>query len=149
MAAIGDVMAYVRNYFERWTYKGSITVEDGGEIIGVGDISPYTFVAIWGSACHDGVWRVAGNVLDGLELGTPGETFDGEIWALAPPPAFQRLCEEIAVFEAETPLSGVSSESFGPYSYSAANGQHGPLTWQEAYADHLRPYRRHLAGVRT
>lgn len=148
MANIGDVMRHCRNYFERWEYQGTITITADGEIVGAGEIAPCAYVAIRGSAIHDGVWRVAGNVLDDMAQDTPGETFEGTVWALSPPPDFVRLAEQIGAFEAEGGLSPLASESFGPYSYSVQSGQHGPLTWQEAYKEHLAPWRKMFAGVR-
>ena len=77
----------------------------------------------------------------------PNETFDGCIWLLYPPRDFLALCEQIAEFETKTPVGALQSESLEGYSYSRASGKNGLLTWQEAFASRLRPYRRMFSEV--
>ena len=147
MASIGDVMRHCRNYFERWSYSGEITIGPDGELTGMADVTPHAYAAIRGSACHDGVWRVSGGRLEGMEPGLPEETFNGTVWALAPPPGFVGLCEQIDAFDTQRPAGPLASESFGAYSYSVQTGQSGAITWQESYAAQLLPYRRMLTEV--
>ena len=145
----GAVMAQVRNYFEGDPIEGQISVTAEGMIMLPDDLPMCLYVAICGSAMHDGVWRVSGGyIFDGEatpEL--PAECFVGTVWPLYPPQAFLRICKDVAAFEAERGLSPVVSESFGGYSYSLATGQNGPMTWQERFSQKLRPYCRMFTEV--
>lgn len=138
---ITAVMQEVHNFFERGKISGSISIT-GGMVLP--DIkAPYVYIK--GSSYHDGLWEAAASSLVGDNF--PDETFNGCVWLLYPPRDFLALCGKIAEFEAKTPVGALQSESLGGYAYSLASGQNGVLTWQEAYASRLRPFRRMFKGV--
>ena len=135
---VGAVMRHVNNYFEREAMHADFVAGDDGHVTPRPD-APY--IAVYGSKHHDGVYKTGT-----MPIGEH-EAFTGIVWGLYPPKDFIELCEEIAVYCAKNPVSGMLSESFGAYTYTRASGKNGPLTWQEAFADRLRPYRRMFTGV--
>lgn len=139
---IAAVMAETRNYFVRQRIDGSITIS-GGMVVSPEINAPYIYIK--NSLFHDGLWEMAGKSLVGYIH--PNETFDGCIWLLYPPKDFLSLCEQVAKFEEKTPVGALQSESLEGYSYSRASGKNGILTWQEAYASQLRPFRRMFTEV--
>lgn len=139
---IAVVMREVHNFFERGKFYGTISIS-GGMVVSPGVSAPYVYIK--GSTFHDGLWEMAGTSL--VRDNHPSETFSGCIWLLYPPNDFLALCEQVAEFEAKTPAGALQSESLEGYSYSRASGQNGLLTWQEAYASRLRPYRRMFTEV--
>lgn len=139
---IAAVMAEVHNYFARKRIDGSITIS-GGMVVSPEINAPYAYIK--GSLFHDGLHQLDASSIVG-DSG-PDETFSGCVWLLYPPNHFIALCRQIAEFEAKTPVGALQSESLEGYSYSRASGQNGLLTWQEAYASRLRPYRRMFSEV--
>lgn len=139
---VGSVMRTVNNFFERVRYEGQFTIE-GGRISLPVDLPDHAFIAIIGSAFHDGVHDMHTD----YALPAPDETFNGIVYVLQPPVGFLMLCEEIAKYDEKTPVGALQSESFGNYSYTRASGQNGVKTWQEAFAAQLRPYRRMFTEV--
>lgn len=139
--SVGAVMRHVNNYFESGYRATTYSIEDG-KLTPSSVFAPGMYVAISGSLFHDGVWRLGEDfALEGRREGTPNETFFGRVWFLHPPQEFLDLCEEIAKFDGNTPVSDVQSESFGEYSVTHKTGKNGGvLTWQEAFRDKLRPY---------
>lgn len=138
---IAAVMRHVNNYFQRAeeTISGTISITGGAVTPTVA--APY--VCIHGSAHHDGVHRLG-------ELEGADETFTGTIWQLYPPADFIDLCQQIAAFDTETPLSPLQSESLGEYSYTRAQGKTAAvLSWHEAFAISLAPYRRMFTEVKA
>ena len=138
---IAAVMQEVHNFFERGSISGSISISGGVVLPDVK--APYVYIK--GSSYHDGLWEVAASSLVGDS--SPDETFTGCVWLLYPPRDFLALCQQVAEFEAKTPVGALQSESLEGYSYTRANGQNGLLTWQEAHASRLRPYRRMFTEV--
>lgn len=142
---IAAVMAETRNYFTRKEVppiSGSITIS-GGMVVSHEINAPYIYIK--GSTFRDGLWEMAGKSL--VKDNHPNETFDGCIWLLYPPNDFLYLCEQIAEFEAKTPAGALQSESLEGYSVTFASGKNGLLTWQEAFAFRLRPFRRMFTEV--
>lgn len=135
--SIAAVMRHVRNFFERSFIEGEFTVSGG--VLNPMPQAPY--VAIEGSAYHDGVYRA-----DELPKDTD-ETFTGRVWALHPPKDFVALCEEIAAYDEKNPASAMQSESFGEYSYTRMGGQSGVIGWQGVFAQRLIPFRRMFTEV--
>lgn len=132
---IAVVMRHCNNYFEREKVEGEIVIDRDGVLSPAMD-APY--VAIKGSAYHDGVYRTQ-EVPGGI-----AERFHGEVWGLYPPVGFIALCGEIEAFAAKRAEGAPTGESFGGYSVSyGANA----ATWQGAFADRLRPYRRMFTEV--
>lgn len=132
---IAVVMRHCNKYFERECVEGEIVI-DGDGVVSPDVDAPY--IAIKGSKYHDGVYA-DGNVPSG-----PAELFQGEVWGLCPPAGFIALCGEIEAFTAKRAEGAPTGESFGGYSVSyGANA----ATWQGAFADRLRPYRRMFTEV--
>ena len=149
MVTIADVMSACRNHFVRDYIDGTFTISAAGKITPIPSDGISGYVAIQGSRSNDGVYKCTGGTLeDERALDFDAETFTGRVWLLAPPKAFIALCGEIAEYGKKTPTGAMQSESFGENSYTRANGKRGVLTWQEAFADTLRPYVRLLSEVR-
>ena len=140
---IAAVMRSVRNFFTRGFYRGQIAIT-GNALLPAQD-APY--IAIQGSRHHDGVYRVINGNLQDMSDGMPDETFDGIAWKLYPPVDFISLCQQISAYDDKNPTGAPTSESFGDYSYSRASGPSGTLTWEEAFARRLIPYRRMFSEV--
>ena len=147
---VGEIMRECNNYFEdaggphsgQWQVEGQVLVSVDGVVLHAG------WVAIHGSAHHDGVWRVDDGVLEGCQ-DLPDEGFYGDVWELYPPYALLKLAQDVAAFDRARPLQPVQSESFGEYSHTFVSGSHGLLTWQEAFAGRLRPFRRMFTEVQA
>lgn len=92
---------------------------------------------ISGSLYNDGVYQYS----DDLEL--TDEDFNGEIWLLAIPKSLISIFEEIQAWQSENGKpSAFQSESFGGYSYSRASVDGKPITWQTAFADRLKRWKK-------
>lgn len=146
--SVGQVMRNVNNYFESGYRATSYTITSGS--ISPNDLlAPGMWIAITGSIFHDGVWQLDDWLgLKELPHGTPNEKFYGRVYFLHPPAEFLETCKNIAEFAEKTPAGGLQSESFGEYSMTRASGKNGGvLTWQEAFADALTPYRRMYSEV--
>ncbi len=147
-ATVGEVMRHLNNYFE-CGYREQVYIIMNNALQPDDLLVEGAWVAIDGSVFHDGVYKLGpGNTLIGLPEGLPDETFAGRVWFLRPPPAFLSLCGEIASFDEKTPLSALTSESFGNYSRSFAQGANGAaLGWEGVYGERLRPWRRMYTEV--
>ena len=142
-----ELCAEIRNYFLRDYRKdihaGTFTIS-GGDIESLFFLSAGQYFRIVGSIFNDGVWKYG-------EGGLTDESFTGEIWAMAVPPAVIALSEEVDAWKdanAEVLSSPYQSESFGGYSYSkgsgstGTSGRIGAYSWQDQFASKLSPYRR-------
>lgn len=137
---IAAVMRHIRNYFQQGSYTGTIAIHGG--VVTPAVSTPY--VCIYGSAHSDGVYAVENGAITGVE----DETFTGRVWFLKPPADFLSLVEQITAYEAQNAPSPLLSESLGEYSYTRAQGKSGGfLTWEEAFATRLAPYRRMFTEV--
>lgn len=136
------VMRECKNYFERG-YKDGVFTWRSGTLENTPK-APFIFVS--GSAA-DGVYRLSPSGKPEVKETPFDESFPGRVWKLYPPDSFLSLCEEISSFEAKNPAGAMQSESFGAYSYSRGSGAHGALTWQEAFASRLNPFRRMFTEV--
>lgn len=147
-ATVAQVMRTVNNYFATG-YRATSWSITGGSVSPGELLSPGMWIAVSGSMFHDGVWQLDQWLgLSGVNANLPDETFFGRIYFLKPPQAFLDLCGRIAEFARNTPSDGLQSESFGEYSMSRASGKSGGvLTWEEAFADELRPWRKMFAEV--
>ncbi len=148
MRTVYEVMRHINNFFERG-YRATEYTITGGALEPADLLRPGLWVCITGSFYHDGAWRIDADLrLEDLPENTPDETFTGRVWLLAPPPAFLALCDEIAEFVQKNSVTPYQSESFGEYSYTKAQGKGGGiLSWQEAFADRLQPYRHMFTEV--
>lgn len=138
---IAAVMRHIRNYFEQGSYTGPIAIRGG--VVTPAVSTPY--VCIYGSDHLDGIHAVGGGrILDAMD----DEDFTGRVWFLEPPADFLSLVEQITAYEAQNAPSPLLSESLGEYSYTRAQGKTGGgLTWEEAFATRLAPYRRMFTEV--
>lgn len=138
---LDDVCDYLHNYFRipGEIYVREWTVQDGG--IECDFLQENQYFRVKGSVFNDGVWQYPAS-------GMTGETFVGEVWAMAVPPAVIALLSEIAEWQekyggASSPnMSPYQSESFNNYSYSKASGGQGgqpasPASWQDVFYGRL------------
>lgn len=145
---IGEIMAYLNNYFERCSIDGDFTVAADGSLSFKDQLDGFQFIAILGSTHSDGVHRVVDGCIENVTR--MDDHFTGRVWLLSPPAGLVRLSEEIAAYAQKSAQSVgpfTSETFFGDYSYTKATGAHGVLTWQEQYASALMPYRRMFTEV--
>ena len=135
---VSDVMRHVRNHFIRdslcatWHHAG-------GTLSPTEHFRPGMWIAITGNNAPTGVFQ-----LD-EQGGIPGLediTWTGRVYRLNPPADFIRLCGDIACWAAANPDIAITGEKLGEYSVSRR-----AVTWQEAFAPALAPYRRMYAEV--
>ena len=137
-----ELCAEIRNYFlgadpMRNIHQGTYTIS-GGAIAPLDFLTEGQYFRIVGSTFNDGVHQYpASDLID--------ETFAGAVWAMAVPPAVIGLAVEIEKYRdgmsENQPI--YSSESFGGYSYTRFTDSNGaPLSWEKAFADRLKKYRR-------
>lgn len=138
------VMKRIRNYFQRGYTEGEFAIT--GNVLAPAPSAP--FVAIRGSAYHDGVYECCNGYLGGMPDGKQDETFTGVVWHLHPPDDFIALCEEIARYDEKNPAGAMHSETFGDYSYTRGTNGSGAVTaWDQAFAASLAPYRKMFTEV--
>lgn len=140
-----EVLRYLRNYFIASRHEGEFKVTDGalaeikdGEETGLSYLAEGQYFLLEGSIFNDGVYQHTANGL------TDEKAFNGAVVALKIPSEVLKLAEEIKAYNAEygTPTP-YQSESFGGYSYTKADSENaGGLTWQEAYKDRLKGWKK-------
>ncbi|WP_298626326.1 hypothetical protein [uncultured Senegalimassilia sp.] len=133
-----EVLASLNNWFVADVQHGRYSVEGGSLAL---DLQEGQWFVIHGSVFSDGLHQYPVSDLR-------DETFDGEVWALAVPPAVVSLSEEVAAWceahqrEIDSPYQ---SESFGGYSYAKASdsgSQTGSYGWQQHFAKRLNRWRK-------
>jgi len=142
--SIADIMRSIRNHFVTGqVLTGEWTAKDG-VLTGPETLPPNGWIAVTGSNACRGVFRLEeGSVLGGMADGN----WTGSVHLLSPPGDFLALCEEIILWEAAH-KSTAAQESFGAYSRREALRPDGlPLTWEDAFASRLRPWRRMFQEV--
>lgn len=138
-----NLMRETNNFFERGCEENTFTIANG-QLTLTTDYLKGMYIGIKDSFFNDGVYIVGDNsTVNNLQ----DEVFTGIIYKLAPPKDFILLSAEIDEYIAKTPVSDVTSESFGNYSYSKAQGNKGNITWQELYASRLNAYRKMFTHV--
>lgn len=139
-----DLMRETKNYFPAAVTTGVFTLAEG--VLTPGDaLQPGAYIAVTGSLHNNGVHRVDES---GLIPGAANETWQGRVWLLAPPSAFVALAQAIADWRSAQPAGGVVKEAFGAYSRSVAQSAGGAaVTWQQAFAGDVRPWRRMYTEV--
>ena len=147
---LNELCGYLRNYFEEKIYAGDFTIESGiisGSI--TMDLLENQYIRIVGSRLNDGVYQYKSAGITGLS----DETFNGAVWSLAIPKEVIAIDAEIDAWQAKyggvdsAAMSPFSSESFGGYSYTKAQGfastGGGMLTdWQSLFASRLSQWRK-------
>lgn len=133
------ILQRINNYFVKDIKEGVITIADGtitanGEPI---EIADNQYIRIRGSIFRDGIHQYP------LEL-TGRETFVGEVWLLAVPPAVLELADEVTEWCVNNKPTNLMSESFGGYSYTKAASRTGNVAadWSEVFADRLKAYKK-------
>lgn len=132
-AMIDEICASLHNYFAVDIVPGEYTVNDGE--ITLPFLAAGQFFRVVGSVFCDGVYRCGDKL-------PADETFDGAIWALAIPPAFEAVAAEIEEWKqknAEVINSPYQSESFGGYSYTKGSDS---ASWQGVFAKRLNRWRK-------
>lgn len=132
-AIIDEICASLHNYFAVDIVPGEYTVNDGE--ITLPFLAAGQFFRVVGSVFCDGVYRCGDKL-------PADETFDGAIWAMAIPPAFEAVAAEIEEWKqknAEVINSPYQSESFGGYSYTKGSDS---ASWQGVFAKRLNRWRK-------
>lgn len=109
---LDQILGHIHNWFDRDRINDDWTIENG--TISLSFLSEGQYFRIVGSVFNDGV-----HVYPATDL--RDETFTGEIWVMAIPPAFISLAEEITDWQekyGELACNPYQSESFGGYSYN-------------------------------
>lgn len=146
-----EICQEIRNWFDRDMpkYHGEFSIQDGELSIDGMDILSGQYFRIIGSRFNDGVHKYG-------EGGLVDEDFSGTVCAMAVPPAFISLADEIAAWKEKygsidgQAMSPYMSESFGGYSYSKAGASSGGsgsgngANWQSAFATRLNMWRKIL-----
>lgn len=140
---IEQICAYIHNYFTDASTRqaGIWRITDGNLVLPF--MKDGQYFRITGSDCNDGVYQYPAE-------GLTDEVFYGTVWPMRVPRLFLMLVEEIEAWQekygaaAESPYS---SESFGGYSYTLAQGYAnaggGMLnTWQAIYSTRLNQWRK-------
>lgn len=138
---IGEVCAYIHNYFEtnpvtgqRMIYSGRFTVQDGS--VSLPFLANGQYFRVFGSVFNDGVYQYPAT-------GLKDETFTGVIWAMRPPREFLDIVEKIEAWQAKyggSASSPYTSESvIGVYSYTK-NGD--GADWRGVFGEALRRWRK-------
>lgn len=136
-----QVLRVLKNYFIREVHTGTFVIANG--TLTLDFLVEGQYFKIDGSVLNDGVYKYPSTRL-------ANEEFTGEIWAMAVPPTVIALSEEIEAWcekNKDVLDSPFTSESFGGYSYSkgtggGASGISAPITWKEAFASRLNPWRK-------
>lgn len=137
---LAEICAYCRNYFvvPNGIHKGTFTVS-GGKLTPLDFLRDNQYFRIVGSLFNDGVYQYPADKLT-------DESFAGEIWAMAVPPAVVALSKEVENYcnsGGGKPSPYVSENYPNGYSYSKATNSNGlPVSWKQVFADQLTEYRR-------
>lgn len=146
---LDELCGELRNFFEvkpDGIHSDTFTIQDGG--LQVDFLQTGQYFRIKGSVFNDGVYKYPAN-------GLVDESFTGQVWAMAVPPAVIALCDDIQAWnEKYGDITGVNyspfqSESFNNYSYSKRSGSYGssnasasPMTWKDAFSKKLTRWRK-------
>lgn len=132
-----EILNNIHNFFvvPGGVHRGTFSISSGTtEIDGLQDGQ---FFRIVGSVFNDGVHRYPdSNLTD--------ETFTGEIWFMAVPPALLALANTIEEWRNTHQPTEFVSEAFGGYSYTrGTNGNTGvPMGWQDVFRGQLNAWRK-------
>ena len=138
-----QIMDFIHNYFVKEYHRGVFKIEDG-QLKDVDFLQTGQYYKIVGSVFNDKVHQYFSDDLH-------DEVFEGQIWAMAVPPTFIALAEEIEKWVDQYGAivnSPYSSESFGGYSYQKASGTGAKgnalpgTTWQSVFGSRLNHWRK-------
>ena len=135
---VSDVMRHVRNHFIRSAVSGEFA-HVSGVLTPTASFSPGMWVAITGEGAPCGVFQLdeLGGIPDQADA-----VWNGTVYLLEPPADFLRLCGDIGCWAAANPDPAVTGERLGEYSVSRR-----AVTWENAFASALTPYRRMFPEV--
>ncbi len=135
-----ELMRECNNFFVASEAHKSFTIQNSVIDLENGYL-PGQYIVVSGSVLNDGLYLLTDTEYT-LE-GARDETFWGSVYGLRVPKDFVRLSEEIDTWIKANPATAITSESFGAYSRSMAQGKAGgSVTWQEQFVARLRPFRR-------
>ena len=136
-----QILDHIHNYFIKEVYKGEFEIVSNSITLPFLQYGQYFYIS--GSVFNDGVHKYPDSTLI-------DEKFVGEISAMAVPPALVSLSNEISdwvVKYSDIINNPFSSESFGGYSYTKAQGQSDSSgnvssSWQSAFKSRLNRWRK-------
>ena len=85
-----QILDYIHNYFVKEVHAGMFRIESG--VLSVGFLQNGQYYKIVGSVFNDGVHKYTN------DESLTDESFEGEIWAMAVPPAVIALSDEITAW---------------------------------------------------
>ena len=143
---VPEVMRETRNFFPSADLEGEWTLS-GGALSPRDGLQEGDWIAVTGSLSHNGVYQLGpGCTIEGAG----DESWTGRVWRLSPPAGFLRLAEEIAAWARQHGDPALARETFGAYSRAmSTTGGGRALSWQEAFAPALAPYRRMYTEVKV
>ena len=139
---IDEVLGYIHNYFEKEIVRDKFTIS-GGQV-SLPFLQNGQYFRIVGSVFNDGVYQYPADEL-------VDETFTGEIWAMAVPPAVIAIIDDISLWMQKYGSyvnSPYQSERFDGYSYSKQSAGSGRGTsgstppWASSFAYKLNRWRK-------
>lgn len=107
-----QILDYIHNYFVKSKITGTFTISSGS--LEASFLQNGQYFTIHGSIFNDGIHQYPASDLT-------DEVFEGEVWAMAVPPAVIALADEIREWvsnNSSAVYSPYQSESFGGYSYT-------------------------------
>lgn len=138
-----QVLNFIHNFFVKETYRGTFKIVNGE--LQVDFLKPNQYYKIVGSIFNDGVHQYSIGIL------AEDEEFEGQIWAMAVPPAVIAIADEVDDWVnkyGDAVNSPYQSESFGGYSYSKSSGQGKDGTmksnydWRDVFGSRLNHWRK-------
>lgn len=146
---MGEILKALNNYFYKFKEEGTFTIKNNTIVVK----APYLtgqYIRLQGSILNDGVHQVE-EVREGIVItGLSDEEFTGVIYSLAIPKDLIEIAEKIKEFRNKEVKGHYSSETIpGGYSYTKATDKNGNIaSWQYAFADELRGYKKMYSGER-
>lgn len=132
-----EILQSIHNWFvvPGGVHRDTFTVEGGS--IDLPFLAPGQYFRVVGSVFNDGLHKYP-------ESGMVDETFEGEVWAMAVPPAVVALSTTIGQWVEKHPDTIYVSESFGGYSRTlGTNANTGmPAGWREVFRSQLNVWRK-------
>ena len=136
-----QVLDYIHNYFQKRIEKGTFVISSG--TLEVSFLQNGQYFMIRGSVFNDGIYQYP-------TFDLTDEEFEGEVWAMAVPPAVIAVSEEIESWvknNSDVINSPYQSESFGGYSYTKKSGSGNGYTgstpsWAEVFGPRLNRWRK-------
>ena len=137
-----QILNFIHNFFVKEIRRGKFTIADGE--LQVNFLQNNQYCKIVGSVFNDKVHKYTSG-------GLTDEVFEGEVWAMAVPPALISLASDIEAWvekygdAVNTPYQ---SESFGGYSYSKASGvgkdgsAKSAYGWRDIFGSQLNQWRK-------